>query len=93
MEQFRDAPHFASKLAVENALREFGVPYTILRPGYYIQNDAMLKGALTGPGLYPIPIGTAGICAVDTRDIAEAAAILSPVKAMMARRTTWWVLR
>jgi len=75
VDQFRDVPHFASKLAVENALREFGVAYTILRPGYYIQNDAMLKGALTGPGVYPMPIGTAGICAVDTRDIAEAAAI------------------
>jgi uncharacterized protein YbjT (DUF2867 family) len=75
VEQFRDVPHFASKLAVENALREFGVPYTILRPGYYIQNDGMLKGALAGAGIYPMPIGTAGICAVDTRDIAEAAAI------------------
>jgi uncharacterized protein YbjT (DUF2867 family) len=75
VEQFRDVPHFASKLAVENALREFGVPYTILRPGYYIQNDALLKGALTGPGIYPMPIGTAGICAVDIRDIAEVAAI------------------
>ncbi len=68
-------PHFASKLAVENALREFGVPHTILRPGYYIQNDATLKAALTGPGIYPMPIGTAGIAAVDIRDIAEAAAI------------------
>jgi len=75
VEQFRDVPHFASKLAVEQALREFGIPYTILRPGYYIQNDGMLKDALRGPGIYPIPIGTAGICAVDTRDIAEAAAI------------------
>ncbi len=75
VDQFRDVPHFASKLAVENALREFGVPYTILRPGYYIQNDANLKGALTGPGIYPMPIGTAGIAAVDIRDIAEAAAI------------------
>jgi uncharacterized protein YbjT (DUF2867 family) len=75
VDQFRDVPHFASKLAVENALREFGVAHTILRPGYYIQNDAILKGALTGPGFYPMPIGTAGICAVDTRDIAEAAAI------------------
>jgi uncharacterized protein YbjT (DUF2867 family) len=74
-EQFRDVPHFASKLAVENALREFGVPYTILRPGYYIQNDRTLKGALTGAGIYPMPIGTEGICAVDVRDIAEAAAI------------------
>jgi uncharacterized protein YbjT (DUF2867 family) len=74
-EQFRDVPHFASKAAVENALREFGVPYTILRPGYYIQNDGTLKGALTGAGIYPMPIGSEGICAVDVRDIAEAAAI------------------
>ena len=73
--EFRDVPHFASKLAVENALREFGVPYTILRPGYYIQNDINLKGALTGAGVYPIPIGTAGIATADIRDIAEAAAI------------------
>ena len=75
VDQFRDVPHFASKLAVENALREFGVPYTILRPGYYMQNDASLKDALLGPGVYPMPIGTAGIAVADVRDIAEAAAI------------------
>jgi uncharacterized protein YbjT (DUF2867 family) len=75
VEQFRDVPHFASKLAVESALREFGIPYTILRPGYYMQNDENLKTALTGPGIYPMPLGEAGIAAVDTRDIAEAAAI------------------
>jgi uncharacterized protein YbjT (DUF2867 family) len=75
VDQFRDVPHFASKLAVENALRAFGVPYTILRPGYYIQNDINLKGALTGAGIYPMPIGTTGIAVADIRDIAEAAAI------------------
>jgi uncharacterized protein YbjT (DUF2867 family) len=75
VERFRDVPHFASKLAVEGALREFGLPYTILRPGYFFQNDAQLKDALTGAGIYPMPLGTAGICAVDVRDIAEAAAI------------------
>ena len=75
VQDFRDVPHFASKLAVEGALREFAVPYTILRPGYYIQNDLGLKDALTGPGLYPMPLGTAGIAAADMRDIAEAAAI------------------
>ena len=75
VEQFRDVPHFASKLAVEGALKEFGVPYTILRPGYFMQNDAVLKAPLTGPGLYPTPIGTQGIAAVDIRDIAAAAAI------------------
>ncbi len=75
VEQFRDVPHFASKLAVEGALREFGVPFTILRPGYYIQNDLGLKDALTKAGVYPMPLGVAGIAAADIRDIAEAAAI------------------
>jgi uncharacterized protein YbjT (DUF2867 family) len=75
VDQFRDVPHFASKLAVEGALREFGVPFTILRPGYYIQNDLGLKDALTKAGVYPMPLGTAGIATADMRDIAEAAAI------------------
>lgn len=74
-DQFRDVPHFASKVAVENALREFGLPFTILRPGYFFQNDASLKEVFMGPGIYPIPIATAGTAAVDVRDIAEAAAI------------------
>jgi len=69
VEEFPDVPHFASKLAVENALREFGLPFTTLRPSYYMQNDLSLERLLTGPGVYPIPIGTAGISAVDIRDI------------------------
>ena len=74
VEEFPDVPHFASKLAVERVLREFGPPFTILRPSYYMQNDLSLEPLLTGPGVYPVPIGTAGISAVDIRDIAEAAA-------------------
>ncbi|MGH9585806.1 MAG: SDR family oxidoreductase, partial [Acidobacteriaceae bacterium] len=74
-DQFRDVPHFASKVAVEDALREFGVPFTILRPGFFFQNDAGLKDVLLGPGIYPIPLGNGGTAAVDVRDIAEAAAI------------------
>ena len=62
-------------LRFDSAMREFGVPYTILRPGYYIQNDAKLKWVLTGAGVYPMPIWKAGICAVHVRDIAEASAI------------------
>lgn len=74
VDQFRDVPHFASKLAVEGALREFGLPYTILRPGYFFQNDARNQPALAA-GIYPIPLGSAGIAAVDVRDIAEIAAL------------------
>jgi len=74
-EQFKDVPHFASKVVIESALRQFDVPYTIIRPNYFIQNDLTLKDALMGPGIYPIPLGTPGISVVDIRDIAEAAAI------------------
>jgi uncharacterized protein YbjT (DUF2867 family) len=75
VEHFKDVPHFASKLAIESALREFDVPFTIIRPNYFIQNDATLKDALTKTRIYPMPLGQVGISAVDIRDIAEAAAI------------------
>ena len=75
VERFKDVPHFASKFAIEAALREFDVPFTIIRPNYFMQNDATLKDAITKTGVYPMPLGKAGISAVDIRDIAEAAAI------------------
>jgi uncharacterized protein YbjT (DUF2867 family) len=75
VEHFRDVPHFASKLAIESALREFDVPFTIIRPNYFFQNDASLKDPLMKAGIYPMPLGTVGISAVDIRDIAEATAI------------------
>jgi uncharacterized protein YbjT (DUF2867 family) len=75
VEHFKDVPHFAPKLAIESALREFDIPFTIVRPNYFIQNDATLKDALTKTGIYPMPLGQVGISAVDIRDIAEAAAI------------------
>jgi uncharacterized protein YbjT (DUF2867 family) len=75
VERFKDVPHFASKLAIENALREFDVPFTVIRPNYFIQNDASLKDPLMKAGIYPMPLGPVGISAVDIRDIAEATAI------------------
>ena len=74
-ESFRDVPHFASKLAIESAMLEFDVPFTIIRPNYFFQNDESLKEPLTKAGVYPVPLGLRGISAVDIRDIAEAAAI------------------
>ncbi len=74
-EHFKDVPHFASKLAIENALREFDVPFTIIRPNYFSQNDISLKVPLMNAGIYPMPLGPLGISPVDIRDIAEATAI------------------
>jgi uncharacterized protein YbjT (DUF2867 family) len=76
VEHFKDVPHFASKLAIESALREFDVPFTVLRPNYFSQNDASLKDPLTKAGIYPMPLGNVGVSVVDIRDIAEAAAIV-----------------
>ncbi len=74
-ERFPDVPHFAAKLAVEAALRHSKIPYTILRPGFYFQNDFGLKDSILEAGLYPLPIGSRGISGTDIRDIAEAAVI------------------
>jgi uncharacterized protein YbjT (DUF2867 family) len=73
-DQFLEVPHFGAKFAVEEAIRVGGMPYTILRPGYFVQNEHRLKHVLTGPGVYPIPAGNQGLAAVDVRDIAEVAA-------------------
>ncbi len=74
-EHFLDVPHFASKVTIENAIKTFDVPFTIIRPNYFYQNDASVKDVIMGAGVYPMPLGTPGISAVDVRDIAEATAI------------------
>jgi uncharacterized protein YbjT (DUF2867 family) len=68
-------PHFASKLPIENAVKSSGIPYTILRPNNFFQNDYWLKDAMLQYGTYPQPLGDVGNSRVDVRDIAEAAAI------------------
>jgi uncharacterized protein YbjT (DUF2867 family) len=70
-----NVPHFAAKHAVERMIEQMNLPATILRPAYFMNNDASLKDALTGAGVYPMPIGAKGIAMVDIRDIAEVAAI------------------
>ena len=67
-------PHFGSKVGVEQALKVSGIPFTILRPNNFYQNDYWLKDVLLRHGVYAQPIGSAGLSRVDVRDIAEAAA-------------------
>ncbi|MBX3281399.1 MAG: NmrA family NAD(P)-binding protein [Acidobacteria bacterium] len=74
-DHFPDVPHFASKLMIENAIKTFDVPFTIIRPNVFFQNDASLKDVIFGAGIYPLPLGTPGVSAVDVRDIAEVSAI------------------
>ncbi len=66
-------PHFASKIPVEQAVRESGLRWTILRPNNFYQNDVGLREAVVGYGVYPQPIGDKGVTRIDVRDIADAA--------------------
>jgi uncharacterized protein YbjT (DUF2867 family) len=68
-------PHFGAKVGVEAGLRVSGIPFTILRPNNFYQNDYWFKDVLLQYGVYPQPLGSAGVSRVDVRDIAEAAAI------------------
>ena len=72
-ESIPNAPHIASKIAIENALKESGLTYTILRPNNFYQNDYWFEEAITQQGVYPQPIGDVGLSRVDTRDVAQAA--------------------
>lgn len=68
-------PHFGSKVGIEEALKVSGIPFTILRPNNFYQNDNWVREAILQHGVYAQPYGDAGMSRVDVRDIAEAAAI------------------
>ena len=56
-------PHFGGKLGVEEALHKSGVPFTILRPNNFYQNDYWFKDVMLQHGVYPQPLGTPGCIA------------------------------
>jgi len=70
-----NVPHFAGKYGVERMIEAMGFSATILRPAYFIDNDVTIKDVVVNHGAYPMPIGSKGLAMVDTRDIAEIAAI------------------
>jgi uncharacterized protein YbjT (DUF2867 family) len=74
-DKYLNVPHFAGKFGVERMLEQMSFGATILRPAYFMQNDLTVKDVITGSDIYPMPIGSKGLAMVDTRDIAEIAAI------------------
>ncbi|WP_294332981.1 NmrA family NAD(P)-binding protein [uncultured Sphingomonas sp.] len=69
-----NVPHFAVKSGAERMLAAMDFGATILRPTYFIDNEAMVKDVIFQHGVYPMPIGSKGVAMVDTRDVAEVAA-------------------
>jgi len=74
-DRFVNVPHFAVKFGAERMLQQMGFSATVLRPSYFIDNDQTIKDVVLNHGVYPMPIGSKGLAMVDTRDIAEVAAI------------------
>lgn len=65
-------PHFATKIPVQNAIRESKMAWTFIQPNEFFQNDLWFREAITQFGIYPAPIGAVGSNRVDVRDIADA---------------------
>lgn len=70
-----NVPHFAGKFGVERMIQTLGFGATILRPAYFMDNDRTIKDVILQYGVYPMPVGSIGLAMVDTRDIAEVAAL------------------
>ncbi len=66
-------PHSRSKLPIEEAIRQSGCEYAILRPAYFHQTDLSVAQVIRDYGIYPMPIGSIGQNRVDARDIADCA--------------------
>jgi uncharacterized protein YbjT (DUF2867 family) len=72
-DKFTNVPHFTGKHTVERMIESLGIPATILRPAYFMQNEFMVQKTIQDYGVYPMPIGAAGVAMIDARDIAEIA--------------------
>src|SRR5437764_7214849 len=72
-DKFTNVPHFIGKHTVERMIESLDIPATILRPAYFMQNERMVQQVIQGYGVYPMPIGSAGVAMIDARDIADVA--------------------
>ena len=61
--------------AVEQHVRDLGIPYTFLRPNLFFQGLLAFAGTISSQGRFYAPIGDATISAIDVRDIADVAAV------------------
>ncbi|SHN35148.1 NmrA/HSCARG family protein [Rhizobacter sp. OV335] len=72
-DKYTNVPHFTSKYTVERMIDSLDMPATILRPAYFMQNEGTVQQVIQGHGVYPMPIGSAGVSMIDARDLADLA--------------------
>jgi uncharacterized protein YbjT (DUF2867 family) len=58
---------------IEKRLEDSGIPYTNLRPSFFMQNMLMMAGSIKAEGAFHAPTGPGKMGMVDVRDIAAVA--------------------
>lgn len=73
-----DSPFEIGKVhhTIEEHLRASGLAHTIVRPGWLMQNVALVTGGIRERDELALPIGDGAVAAVDARDIALVCALL-----------------
>jgi len=71
-----DAPNRNGRLhaQVEDAVKASGIPWTILRPHYYMQNLLSSAGSVASDGILYMNMGEAPVGMIDARDVGLLAA-------------------
>lgn len=73
LEAMTAIPHFATKVPIKAAVLEDGRS-VVIGANFFFQNDRLLLPAILHGGVYPLPVGSAGVFSVDTGDIGRAIA-------------------
>lgn len=73
LDAMRAIPHFETKRPIRDAVlgRRGGV---VVAPNFFFQNDLLALPAIQHRGVYPLPVGEAGVFNIDAADIGDAAA-------------------
>lgn len=72
IEAMTEIPHFATKLPVRERLLGGG-RHVSVDANFFMQNDQIVAPVI-GAGIYPLPIGSAGVSSVDARDVSAVCA-------------------
>lgn len=73
LDAMHEIPHFETKIPVRDAVLADGRG-VMIAANFFFQNDALMLPAIRFGGIYPMPVGSAGVFSVDVADIAAAAA-------------------
>lgn len=73
VEAMREIPHFETKIPIRDAVLGQGTG-VVIAANFFFQNDLLVLPAIRQAGVFPLPVGSAGIWSVDAGDIGRAAA-------------------